>query len=105
MRGFGPNEVDLRGTRRPSSATWYTCAADIGPQITAVPLGSESAARTASAASWMACTLRTSSSIAQIRANSRPLQHGRGWRRAARAWAKKGLWSTAALQPTWDPGR
>ncbi len=50
VRGLGPNDVDLRGTRSPCAAIWMTASNEGGLQITAVaPV--LVAARTASAAS------------------------------------------------------
>lgn len=49
VRGFGPNDVDLRGTRSPYSAIVRTASNGTGFRITAVPAP---AAPTASTALW-----------------------------------------------------
>src|SRR5580704_11140076 len=62
VRGLGPNDVDLRGTRSPCAATSLTAASGIGLQMTAVPPAS-SAIRIASPAS---CEISTSRSLSLI---------------------------------------
>ena len=61
VRGFGPNDVDLRGTRSPFAATVYTSAADIGAQITAVPPDLPASAIAVAASLCTIRTLRSSS--------------------------------------------
>ena len=39
VRGLGPNDVDLRGTRSPCAAIWMTASNEGGLQITAVAPG------------------------------------------------------------------
>ena len=62
VRGFGPKDVDLRGTFSPCAAMSITAASGIGLQMTAVPPESV-AIRTASPAS---CEIRTSRSLSLI---------------------------------------
>jgi hypothetical protein len=51
VRGLGANDVDLRGTRSPCAASSRTSSADSGGQMTAVPPGGVTLARSASPAS------------------------------------------------------
>ena len=76
MRGLGPNEVDLRGTRSPSAATAVTSAADTGLQITAVPPLSAAAAIAAWASWWTTRTVRGSSRMSHQPADEQLLQDG-----------------------------
>jgi len=69
LRGLGPNEVDLRGTRSPCRAISVTAANGTGLEITAVP-PPLIAAETASAASWNTGTSRSLSWMPHASASS-----------------------------------